>query len=891
MTKPQAPDSRPVAARHPARMGANSVRVNRFTRERGSHVNKVHPEAEAAPLAVSRVSHSAGERGRCWWEWASLGLILLLAAGLRFWRLDRVPPGLTHDEAGHGQDAIAILRGARPLYETIGYGREPLYDYVVAAAMAISGRTDYLTLRGVSAAFGLLTIVGAYLWVRRAFGPGEALLSCAWLAGSFWAVSVSRQALRSVMLPALLAAAAYAWWRGAFDDGGPEGSPRRGWLWFALSGLFVGATLWNYMAARVTWALFLALPLYLWATDRARFKRRWPGMLATLVVAGALAAPMFFWLWRHPGAEQRFSQLGRPLHMLAAGDLGQIAANSLEALKMFTVRADDLWMYNLPGRPWLGKVEGALFYVGLALACWRWRRPPYAMALTWLVLGISPSMITGVSASATRAVAILPVLYLFPALALTEAYRVIQSRTKGSVLGWARGTKPPDTLPAPVSGAAQVNGAAEVAPGTGLPAGTKPSDTLLAPVSGASRVGGAAEVTPGRGLRAKGSEVTTFVLKSLLVVLSVCLVVLAGVRTYHDYFDVWGDARDVRVAYHTTLFEIARYLDRGGVPPGATVLVSSIYPGRYHDPYAMDLILSRRDLSLRWMDGRGALVFPADPHPAHLIVPALAPLDPALDRAIAPSQARLVGSYLLHPDDLNPGFDVYEWDSAAALERLLPQAARRPVAWSGSAIFPADDPQSVYRELHLPADLGHAIALLGYDLSSPTAAPGDEVTVVTYWRVQGGVRTPGGASTPPAVGTEAGSSSPPLAGGTEGGRPFTSPGQHTRPELAESIVLFTHLLTPTGGAAGEDHPPVVAQQDRLDAPDWNWHAGEVFAQVHRLTIGDEVPAGLYPLEVGAYRRATPSPIDPDPPATRLALYVEGQAVSDRILLPPLQVRR
>jgi hypothetical protein len=224
------------------------------------------------------------------------------------------------------------------------------------------------------------------------------------------------------------------------------------------------------------------------------------------------------------------------------------------------------------------------------------------------------------------------------------------------------------------------------------------------------------------------------------------------------------------------------------------------------------------------------------------------------------------------------------------------------VAWSGSATFPADDPQSVYRELDLPADLGHAIALLGYDLSSPTVAPGDEVTVVTYWRVQGGVRTPGGASTPPAVGTEAGSSpppaigietesSPPLAGGTEGGRPSTSTGQHTRPELAESIVLFTHLLTPTGGTADEDHPPVVAQQDRLDAPDWNWHTGEVFAQVHRLAIGDEVPAGLYPLEVGAYRRATPSPIDPDPPATRLALYVEGQAVSDRILLPPLQVRR
>jgi len=118
------------------------------------------------------------------WEWVSLALVLCLAAVLRLWRLDSVPPGLTHDEAGHGQDAIAILHGARPLYETIGYGREPVYDYVVAVAMAVLGHTDYLVLRGVSAAFGLLTIAAAYLWVRRAFGPWEAILACAWLAGS-----------------------------------------------------------------------------------------------------------------------------------------------------------------------------------------------------------------------------------------------------------------------------------------------------------------------------------------------------------------------------------------------------------------------------------------------------------------------------------------------------------------------------------------------------------------------------------------------------------------------------------------------------------------------------------------------------------------------------------
>lgn len=745
------------------------------------------------------------------WEWVLLVLILCLAAVLRLWRLDSVPPGLTHDEAGHGQDGIAILHGARPLYESIGYGREPLYDYVVAAAMGVVGYTNYLVLRGVSAAFGLLTIIAAYLWVRRAFGPWEAILACAWLAGSFWAVSVSRQALRSTMLPALLAAAVYAWWRGAFDPADhkkPGFSEAVHTIWFLLSGLFVGATLWTYMAARVTWALFLVFPLFLLVTDRVRphgqrlreSKRRWPGMLLTLVVAGVSAAPMFLWLQQNPGAEQRFGQLGQPLRLLAAGDVRQIWANSLEALGMFTLRADDLWMYNLPGRPWLGVVEGVLFYAGVILALWRWRRPQYTLALMWLAAGILPSMITGVSASATRAVAILPVLYLFPALALTEAYRWLATQFVIRHSSFAIRHSP-------------------------------------------------------------------FVIRHSFfvichwsfVILSVFLVLLAGLRTYHDYFDVWSNARDVRVAYHTTLFEIAHDLDRQTIAPETVVVISSIYPGRYHDPYAMDLILSRRDLFLRWVDGRGALIFPTNPaSPSRLIVKALAPLNPALSQAVAPPYARLIESRLLRPDDLNPGFDVYEWDSAAALEMLLLQAARRPAAWSSSATFPAGNPQSVYQALDLPADLGHSIALMGYDLSSQAVEPGDEITLVTYWRVL----------SLPSLESRIGSPSTGSSGRRDG----------------LDTVLFTHLLTPGGD------PPIIAQQDRLDAPAWNWRPGEVFAQVHRLTIGNDVSPGLYPLEVGAYTRSTPSPVEPDPPATRLALYVEGQAVSDRILLPPLQVK-
>ncbi len=46
-------------------------------------------------------------------RWA-LGLIGLLAAVLRLVAIDRLPPGLYHDEAYNGLDALNVLRGETP---------------------------------------------------------------------------------------------------------------------------------------------------------------------------------------------------------------------------------------------------------------------------------------------------------------------------------------------------------------------------------------------------------------------------------------------------------------------------------------------------------------------------------------------------------------------------------------------------------------------------------------------------------------------------------------------------------------------------------------------------------------------------------------------------------
>ena len=146
-------------------------------------------------------------------HWSLVIFILCLAVALRLWRLDSVPPGLTHDEASNGHDAAAVLRGVRPIYFTVGYGHEPLYPYSVALVMSLLGPTD-TALRLTTVGWGLALILLSYAFTRYLFGPLPALLAAAWMATSFWCVMTSRVGLRAIALATTFTASALCFWMG-----------------------------------------------------------------------------------------------------------------------------------------------------------------------------------------------------------------------------------------------------------------------------------------------------------------------------------------------------------------------------------------------------------------------------------------------------------------------------------------------------------------------------------------------------------------------------------------------------------------------------------------------------------------------------------------------------
>ena len=356
-------------------------------------------------------------------------LIMATAVFLRLYKLAAIPPGLTHDEADHGITAVSILKGARQIYFTVGYGREPFFDYATAVVMRFLG-PNYMAGRVTAVLFSLLLILGMYIWVKLAWDKPTALLTAAGLAVGFWPVMSARQSLRSITLPALFVLAVYFYWRAIKKPGNAPVTQLPGYF---LAALFLGLTFYTYIPARGLWLAFPLTLGYILLVERPLFRRIWRGTAGALVLAGLIGLPLFWYLRANPGAEIRIRELSGPLTAVIQGDFSRLWANMRGGLLTISFAGDTAWRYNIPGRPFLDPVMSILFYAGLVVAGWYVARPLLKrkpdsrlqgaasfLAFAWLGIGLAPVLITGPALSVTQAMGMQPVLYLFPALALRE---------------------------------------------------------------------------------------------------------------------------------------------------------------------------------------------------------------------------------------------------------------------------------------------------------------------------------------------------------------------------------------------------------------------------------------------------------------------------------------
>jgi 4-amino-4-deoxy-L-arabinose transferase-like glycosyltransferase len=367
--------------------------------------------------------------------WAPLAGLFVLATVLRFWELTAIPPGLYHDEAFNGLDALSVLEGNRPIYFSANNGREPFFIYGVALSVALLGRSPG-AIRVVAAMLGTLTVPAVYLMAREMADRRLALLAATLTATTVWPLALSRVGFRAISMPLPTALALWLLWRGR----------RTGKRWpFILAGLCFGAASYTYLAARFIPIALLGFGIIYYAfrldsslneEGRAVAIRRTDALIF-LLAAVLVSLPLLFYGVGHwdvfVGRAGQVSIFNPTIHQ---GDFwGTLIQHIGRALGMFFVRGDFIPRHNVPWRPVFDPLMGVAFLLGLIRAIREWRRPDRALTLVWLAVMILPTVVAEDTPHFLRAVGLQPVLFLVPALGLEAAWRWLEKLTPRVVAG------------------------------------------------------------------------------------------------------------------------------------------------------------------------------------------------------------------------------------------------------------------------------------------------------------------------------------------------------------------------------------------------------------------------------------------------------------------------
>ena len=380
---------------------------------------------------------------------------MLLAGVLRLYELGSWPPGLYHDEAYYGLDALRVIGGERPLYFAANNGREPLFIYLAALSLNWLGRTVY-ALRFPSALIGILTIPVTYWMARELFNRRVGLLAAAFMTITLWPVHLSLIGFRAGTLPFFIALSIAAGVR-AYRSGR--------WYDWSIAGALYGVSFYTYLAGRFTPVVLIIFGLGLVLSRR--IKRLWPGALIFLVAAGVVIAPLAI-----TAVANWDVVMGRPGDVsilnpvINQGDVvGTAVGNTLKALAMFFWQGDRIPRHNVPYRPvfdWLVTIFFAFGLVRLILGALRPRRRavvpplpdfleytpaqrvalpdklPSVFVLLWVAVMLLPTILAEDTPHFLRAVGVLPVLMVIPAVGLNTLARWLTSRGRlGRALSWA----------------------------------------------------------------------------------------------------------------------------------------------------------------------------------------------------------------------------------------------------------------------------------------------------------------------------------------------------------------------------------------------------------------------------------------------------------------------
>ncbi len=372
-------------------------------------------------------------------RWLLVAAITLLAAFLRLYRIDSLPPGDGYDPAYYGVDALQFLHGTPPSV-MLPPNREPLFSYLVTGSFLLFG-VSTASIHLTSALVGILTIPLTCLAADALFasqdepltrwgGPVAALM----MAISYWHLNWSRYGVRAILVPLFAAATIWFLWRGL-----QTGALR----WFLLCGAALGLSMYTYQAARLL-PILVAVGLAPSVWERGATARRdWNHFILVAGIALLIFAPLGLHFATHPGSfshrieEALVVGAGRPATSNARAVLNQ----ALDAVLAFSFTGDRTPYSTIPGRPSLNPFFSTLLLIGAAVSLRHFRQPGHLFLLMWLGIMLIPAVLAGKGPTAKRAIGTLPAVAMLIAVGALTPWTYLERWLRQRSTRWTNRLK------------------------------------------------------------------------------------------------------------------------------------------------------------------------------------------------------------------------------------------------------------------------------------------------------------------------------------------------------------------------------------------------------------------------------------------------------------------
>lgn len=380
-------------------------------------------------------------------------LIILFGSVLRLILLFANPPSLNWDEVSHGYNAYSILKTGRDewgktfplIFRAYGDYKLPVYIYLTAISELFFGLNAF-AVRFPSALAGIATIIFTYLLSKELFNKKVAILSALFVAIEPWSLFLSSGAFEANLSLAFITAGVYFFVKGTNKP-----------IYYLLSTISLGFSVWTYNSARVFVPIFLAFLIYAYKKEiKLALKSNRTIIHASLFIILIFLLPMF-WQMMSPEGQARYGKVA----IVDAGAVSEIveARNSSKFSPTLTrviynrptyfirefftnwashysgnflfFEGGSQYQFSVPGRGLIYAINAPLLIIGVAVLLKK-RDRRTAVLLGLLYFGPVASALTREAPHVLRSITMLPapmIIAAYGGFRLFEWFKSKSSKT------------------------------------------------------------------------------------------------------------------------------------------------------------------------------------------------------------------------------------------------------------------------------------------------------------------------------------------------------------------------------------------------------------------------------------------------------------------------------